>query len=61
MTRPGIEPRSLRPLANTQIIWPDVKLAILVEGNPKSPFSIATTPWCSGGRYSIPRIDLLCP
>ena len=29
------------------------------DGDPKAPFSIATTPWCSGGRYSIPQIALL--
>ena len=32
------------------------KLATIVEGDPKAPFSIATTPRCRGGRYSIPRI-----
>ena len=31
-----------------------VKLATIVEGNPKDPFSIATTPMCRGGRYSFP-------
>ena len=31
-----------------------VKLATVVEGNPKAPFSIATTPKCRGGRYSFP-------
>ena len=31
-----------------------VKLATIVEGNPKAPFSIATTPRCRGGRYSFP-------
>ena len=30
-----------------------VKLATIVEGNPKAPFSIATTPRCRGGRYSF--------
>ena len=30
-----------------------VKLATIVEGNPKAPFSIATTPMCRGGRYSL--------
>ena len=30
-----------------------VKLVILVESDPKAPFSIATTPRCRGGRYSI--------
>ena len=31
-------------------------LATIVEGDPKAPFSIATTPWCRGGCDSIPRI-----
>ena len=31
-------------------------LAILVEGDPKAPFSIATTPGCREGRYSFPWI-----
>ena len=30
-----------------------IKLATIVEGDPKAPFSIATTPMCRGGRYSI--------
>ena len=30
-----------------------VKLAIVVEGDPKAPLSIATTPWCKEGRYSF--------
>ena len=33
-----------------------VKLATLVEGDPKAPFSSATTPRCRGERYSIPWI-----
>ena len=33
-----------------------VKLATLIKGDPKSPFSIATTPSCRGGHYPIPRI-----
>ena len=28
-----------------------VKFAGVVEGGPKAPFSIATTPRCRGGRY----------
>ena len=32
------------------------KLATLVEGDPKAPFLIATTPRCKGGHYSIPLI-----
>ena len=31
-------------------------LATIVEGNPKAPFSIATTPRCRGGRYSFPGL-----
>ena len=38
-----------------------VKLANIVEGDPKAPFSIATTPRCWGGRYSFPWIALLYP
>ena len=33
-----------------------IKLATLVEGDPKAPFSIATTTTCKGGHYSIPWI-----
>ena len=33
-----------------------VKSVTLVEGDPKAPFSIATTPRCRGGRYSFPWI-----
>ena len=43
------------------IIVSKVKLATIVEGDPKIPFSIATTPRCRGGRYSIPRIAPLYP
>ena len=31
-------------------------LATVVEGDPKAPFSIATTPKCRGERYSFPWI-----
>ena len=34
-----------------------VKLATLVEGDPKGTFSIASTPRCRGGRYSFPWIS----
>ena len=37
-------------------IYSKVKLATIVEGNPKAPFSIATTPMCRGGRYSFPGL-----
>ena len=33
-----------------------VKLATIVEGDQKAPFSIATTPRCRGGRYSFPGL-----
>ena len=33
--------------------WCKQKLATIVEGNPKAPFSIATIPRCRGGRYSF--------
>ena len=38
-----------------------VKLATLVAGDPKAPFSIATIPRCRRGRYSIPWIAPLYP
>ena len=37
------------------------KLATVVEGDPKAPFSIATIPRCRGGRYSFPWIAPLYP
>ena len=33
-----------------------VKLVTVVEGDPKAPLSIVTTPRCRGGHYSIPLI-----
>ena len=38
-----------------------VKLATLVESDPKSPFLIATTPKCRGGCYSFHWIAPLFP
>ena len=43
----------LRPLCQTKLS--------LVEDDPKSHFSIATTPRCKGGRYSFPWIAPLYP
>ena len=37
------------------------KLATVVEGDPKAPFLISTTPRCSGGHYSFPWISPLYP
>ena len=37
------------------------KLATVVGGDTKAPFSVATTPRCRGWRYSIPWIALLYP
>ena len=37
------------------------KLASVVEGDPKSPFSIATTPRCKGERYFFSWITPLYP
>ena len=42
-------------------IYKNVKLATVVEGNPKAPFSMATTPRCREGRYSFSWIALLYP
>ena len=36
-------------------------MATLVEGGPKDPFSIATTPKCRGGHYYIPWMAPLYP
>ena len=36
-------------------------LVNLVKGDPKAPFSIATTPRCTGGRYSVPCMAPLYP
>ena len=38
-----------------------VKSATVVEGDPKGPLSIATTPRCRGGHYSFPWIAPLYP
>ena len=38
-----------------------IKLATLVEGDPKDSFSIATTSRCRGGHYYIPWIAPLYP
>ena len=38
----------------------EVKLATVVEGNQKAPFSKATTPRCRGGRYSDKSYDFSC-
>ena len=64
MTRSGIEPRSPRTLANTLLVRPMalyiyiyIKLATIVENDLKAPFSIATTPRCRSGDYSIQCIS----
>ena len=36
-----------------------VKLATVVEGDQKAPFSIATTPKCREGRYSYAKLSHL--
>ena len=38
-----------------------VKLVTVVEGDPKAPFSIATTPKCKRGHYSFLWIAPLYP
>ena len=37
------------------------KLATVIEGDQKAPFSIATIPRCRGERYSFPWIAPLYP
>ncbi len=46
---------------HTHIKKVKVKLATVVEGDQKAPFSIATTPRCGGGRYFFPWIASLYP
>ena len=47
--------REIYSMKKKMTIWVS-KLATVVEGDPKAPFSIATTLRCKGGRYSFPRI-----
>ena len=47
--------------ANQEYLKPYKLLATIVEGEPKVPFSIATTPRCWGGHYSFPWIAPLYP
>ena len=42
-------------------IYSKVKSAIVVEGDRKAPFSIASTPKCREGRYSFSLIAPLYP
>ena len=42
-------------------LWSKVKLATVIEGAPKAPFSIASTPRYWRGLYSIPWIAPLYP
>ena len=46
-------------LLNTQHY--KVRIKSKVEGDPKAPFSVGTTPWCSGGCYYFPLIAPLYP
>ena len=46
---------------HTHIYISTVKLATVVEGDSKAPFSIATTPRCREGRYSFPKIAPFYP
>ena len=39
-----------------QYIYKKVKMVTIVEGDPKAPFSLATTPKCRGRCDSIPWI-----
>ena len=43
------------------ILVSKVKLATVVKGDLKAPFSIATTPRCRGGHYSFPWIAPFYP
>ena len=39
-----------------EVVESKVKLTTIVEGDPKAPFSIATTPRCRGGCNSFPGL-----
>ena len=41
--------------------WKNRKMATVIEIDPKTPFSIASTTRCRGGRYFIPWIAPLYP
>ena len=49
-------PTQIAQISKATLYKVKVKLATIVEGNPKAPFSIATTPMCRGGRYSFPGL-----
>ena len=61
-SRPGFEIVSPCPFPMTITITPRVpdsyKLVTLVEGDPKDLFSIATTPRCREGLFSILHFTL---
>ena len=42
-------------------MYKKVKLATIVENDPKAPFSIVTTPRCKEGRYAFTWIASLYP
>ena len=44
-----------------QAIRINIKLATVIEGDPKAPFLIATTPMCWGEHYAFPLIAPLFP
>ena len=56
-----IEKNALHGNAHVFRKVPKVKFVTKVDGDPKAPFSIATTPRCRGGRYSFPWIVPLYP
>ena len=46
----------LEKLVSNYFLNVKVKSATVVKGDPKALFTIATTPRCSGGRYTFPWI-----
>ena len=54
-----LKPNPFNTYIYIKYIW--FTLATKKEGDPKAPFSIATTPRCRGGRYSFPWIAPLYP
>ena len=48
-------------VSDFKIVYYKVNVVTLVEGDPKAPYYLATTPWCRGGRYLISCITQLYP
>ena len=57
----GLHSELVTPRLKSSVYPTKVKLATVVKGDQKVPFSIATTPRCGGGCYSFSWIAPLYP